>query len=216
MTKLVLDQLGVNFDRWLFRNLALEFQAGDWVTVVGKSGTGKTVLLKTIAGLITPDEGTVWLNEQVRVDYPINEFRQSVSYAVQTAHLFGKTVRDNLDLPFIVRDKKIDEGRQIKALEMMDLPADYLDKEIEELSGGQRQRVGVLRNLLFPPEVLLLDEISTGLDSETKDIMWQAIRQMHDEHQNIILTVTHDDSEIKAATKLLTLVNGEGVLSDGR
>ena len=95
----------------------------------------------------------------------------------------------------------------------MGLPENYLDMAVSELSGGERQRIGVLRNLLFPPKVLLLDEISTGLDSETKTAIWQAIHALHDRENNIVLSVTHDEQEIAEAQTVLTLHEGEGVLT---
>lgn len=110
----------------------------------------------------------------------------------------------------MVRQETVNEVNQREGLVKMGLPENYLDKAVSELSGGERQRIGVLRNLLFPPKVLLLDEISTGLDSETKTAIWQAIHALHDRENNIVLSVTHDEQEIAEAQTVLTLHEGEG------
>jgi putative ABC transport system ATP-binding protein len=90
------------------------------------------------------------------------------------------------------------------------LPADYLDKKITTLSGGEKQRVALIRNLLFRPEVLLLDEVTTGLDEESKEIVHQLIARVHQEGTTIV-QVTHDQEELAASKQLLHMEKG-GVL----
>ncbi|GJM48208.1 ABC transporter ATP-binding protein [Weissella soli] len=205
---LKVEQLGMTRDgQELFSNLSFTLKEDDWLTVVGPSGGGKSTLLKALAHLEQPTTGTVELNNG-NSDLTIAEYRQTVSYAVQSAQLFGNTVRDNLNLPFEVRGLEPNEKRQQTGLVQMGLDPLYLDKEIEELSGGQRQRVGVLRNLLFPPTVLLLDEITTGLDQESKQVLWQVIRDLQKEHHFAVVSVTHDQGEITGAAWQLTI--GEG------
>jgi putative ABC transport system ATP-binding protein len=214
MTTLAVSNLHIKVgDQNIINNLTFELNSGDWLTITGPSGTGKSTLLKIIAGLTTQDGGHVIVDDMDSLTADIGSYRQAVSYAAQSAQLFGKTVRDNLDLPFMVRGQEPDESKQRDGLTMVQLPAEYLDKDITELSGGERQRVGVLRNLLFPPKVLLLDEITTGLDAETKDDIWEAIAKQHDAEQNIVLSVTHDAEEISAASMTLHLEDGEGVMS---
>jgi putative ABC transport system ATP-binding protein len=214
MTKLTLEDVSYRVeDRVILDDLTAEFTGGDWLTIVGPSGTGKSTLLKIIAGLVTASAGIVRIDGHTDDEVGLTEYRQNVSYAVQAAQLFGRTVRDNLNLPFAVRRVAVDEPRQLEGLASVQLPTDYLDKPIVELSGGERQRVGVLRNLLFPPKVLLLDEITTGLDAETKQVIWAAIEEQHAKSQNIVLSVTHDSEEIDEAKMLLTLQDGKGAFS---
>ena len=89
----------------------------------------------------------------------------------------------------------------------MNLPADMLTKNITELSGGEKQRVALIRNLIFTPKVLLLDEITTGLDAATKDTVQQVMANFTKQGVTII-TVTHDESELAAADRLITIVDG--------
>ncbi|MGL5747772.1 MAG: ATP-binding cassette domain-containing protein, partial [Weissella cibaria] len=97
MTKLVVDQAGYQVEgRQIWHDISFELHDGDWVTVVGPSGGGKSTLLKAIAGLQDITEGHIFLNDEDVMRLPIGDYRQQVSYATQSAQLFGETVRDNL------------------------------------------------------------------------------------------------------------------------
>ncbi|MCM0583220.1 ATP-binding cassette domain-containing protein [Weissella diestrammenae] len=206
MVKLDGEKIGYQVEnRHILNDMTFSYTSGDWITIIGPSGSGKSTLLKIIAGLTVATTGQIKLDNVMATDYPISDYRQQVSYATQSAQLFGNTVRDNLNLPYQVRQLVPDELVQKQGLSSMALPENYLDQEISQLSGGERQRVGVLRNLLFPPKVLLLDEISTGLDAETKAIIWQKIDRVHAQNHGIVLSVTHDESEILKATHKLEL-----------
>ena len=130
-----------------------------------------------------------------------------VSYCYQQPSLFGETVEDNLAFPFQIRQKPVNHDRMVKALADVNLPADMLTKNITELSGGEKQRVALIRNLIFTPKVLLLDEITTGLDAATKDTVHQVMANFTKQGVTII-TVTHDESELAAADRLITIVDG--------
>ena len=108
-----------------------------------------------------------------------------------------------------IRQQDFDQKRAVAALASVNLPATYLDKPINDLSGGERQRVAILRNLLFPPQILLLDEISTGLDNENKAILHQEIMRVNQENGVTILAVTHDNEEISGANRLIKIVAGK-------
>lgn len=212
--RLAVKNLGKHYgEQVLFSNLNFTVTNDDWLTVIGESGSGKSTLLKIIAGLVDASTGDVLLNDKEQWAYPVDQYRQLVSYATQAAQLFGETVRDNLDLPFLVRKEKPDEEREIALLKQVELPADFLDRNIHDLSGGQRQRVGVARNLIFAPDVLLLDEISTGLDADTKTAIWHLVEHMQAVSHFAVLSVTHDAEEIKRAKWTLKIENGQGVLS---
>jgi putative ABC transport system ATP-binding protein len=116
-------------------------------------------------------------------------------------------VLDNLEFPFLVRKEKFADSRVRSLLTLVDLDEAYLEKPITELSGGERQRVALIRNLVFPPKMLLLDEVTTGLDEASKQIVHQFIADVH--AQGItILQVTHDRDEIEQAEKVLRIEKG--------
>ena len=122
--------------------------------------------------------------------------------------LFGETVLDNLTLPYTIRSLTPDQSKMMEHLEMVDLPKEYLAKNISELSGGERQRVALIRNILFLPQILLLDEVTTGLDEQTKMVIHRLIKDIHQKGCTI-LQVTHDETEIQAAEKLLIIQGGK-------
>ncbi|CAK8053710.1 ABC transporter ATP-binding protein [Eupransor demetentiae] len=192
----------------ILTDINFKLTSGQHWTLTGPSGGGKSTFLKALASLQPNTSGQLLLDGKAVSDYPINEYREAVSYAVQSALLFGKTVRDNLDLPFELRQQKADEQVQTEFLEKVNLPADYLDRSIQDLSGGQRQRVAVLRNLIFPPEFLLLDEITTGLDEESKKTVWSCVLNEQKEHNFGIISITHDPDEIKGAKHVIEIQGG--------
>lgn len=194
-------------DKTIMRDVNLTVPAGEWLTIVGPSGSGKSTLLKLAATLITPTSGTITFDGQPQDAMAKPAYRQAVSYCFQQPSLFGETVRDNLTFPFTIRGVAFDEAKSKQALESVDLPATMLDTDINDLSGGEKQRVALIRNLLFPPRMLLLDEVTTGLDATTKDIVHQLITRHHDAGMTIMM-VTHDETEIAAATKVLTVRAG--------
>lgn len=116
--------------------------------------------------------------------------------------------------PFLIRQLDFDESRVLAYLEALGLTGAYLDQAIKDLSGGEKQRVALVRNLLFEPKVLLLDEVTTGLDRETKALVHQLIDSYHQKGCTII-EVTHDKEEIETAHRLITIDKGE-VVDDRR
>ena len=109
--------------------------------------------------------------------------------------------------PFEIRQIHFDQERVLTALARLDLGPEFLDKPIKDLSGGEKQRVALVRNLLFEPKVLLLDEVSSGLDEKTKILLRTFLKDLHQEGVTLI-EVTHDQQEIEAAERLVTIVGG--------
>ena len=197
-------------DQEILQDVSFAVEEGDYLTLTGPSGSGKSTTLKLIAGLISPNKGEIFYKGQNLDSLDLVQYRRQVSYCFQQPTLFDKTVKDNLALPFAIRKQDFAEKRVQEALKQVDLPADYLDKKITTLSGGEKQRVALIRNLLFRPELLLLDEVTTGLDEESKQIVHQLIARVHQEGTTIV-QVTHDQEELAASKQLLHMEKG-GVL----
>lgn len=118
-------------------------------------------------------------------------------YCFQQPVLFGKTVKDNLSFPYQIRNKEVDLVRLDSLLKIVDLPAECLNKEINSLSGGEK-------HIVFLPKVLLLDEVTTGLDGKSKEIVHRLIESVHRQGTTIV-QVTHDQSEIQVAKNVLEI-----------
>ncbi|KOC90162.1 iron efflux ABC transporter ATP-binding subunit FetA [Winslowiella iniecta] len=191
----------------LLASVSLTLNAGDFVLLTGPSGSGKSTLLKIIASLLTPTTGNILFNGQPIIQLKAERYRQQVSYCFQTPVLFGDTVFDNLALPWQIRQQKIDRHKLQSWLQKVNLPADILDKTTEQLSGGEKQRVALLRNLQFLPDVLLLDEITSALDEENKQIINQLVASLAAEQGVAVVWISHDGAEISQAQRVLTLTS---------
>lgn len=198
--------------RQILNKVNLEVQAGDFLTLTGPSGGGKSTLLKIIASLISPSDGEIIFQGQNQHDYEITTYRQLVSYCFQQPSLFGQTVADNLQFPFVIRNEASSQVQIEQALTKVNLPTSYLNKNITELSGGEKQRVALLRNTMFLPKILLLDEVTVGLDARSIEIVHQFIKQLWQEAGLTIIQITHNQAELSQAAKVLWLE--EGSLSD--
>lgn len=192
----------------ILKDINLEIQKGKYITVVGPSGSGKSTLMRILASMISSTSGEVIFDGKSIETYDPILYRQKVSYAFQQPTLFGKTVRENLEFPFEVRKEEVDENKIIDYLKMVNLDESYIDKSVNDVSGGEKQRIALLRNLLFPPEVLITDEVTAGLDAENKGIVHKMLNQFN-QRGLTILRVTHDETEIDAAADKITIRKGE-------
>lgn len=200
MTAMIkVDHLNIASDQQrIIQNLSFEIQKGEFVSITGPSGSGKSTVLKYLAQLLDPRlqvSGDYQLMGKEVSDYTPVELRQHVAYFFQTPSLFGETVQDNLAFPYEIRHQAFDQKRAEHLLQEVDLSASFLNKSITSLSGGERQRVALVRNLMFPAEVLLLDEISSALDYATRQIIWRMLNQYRQGHEATILMISHMDEE---------------------
>lgn len=211
MTTIIkVDNLSIANERQAIINqLSFEIQQGEFVSITGQSGSGKSTVLKFLAQLNDPTlkvSGSYQLLGKDVNDYSPIELRQIVSYFYQTPSLFGDTVRDNLAFPYEIRHEEFDEQRAIEMLNNVDLSHSFLDKNIKSLSGGERQRVALIRNLMYPSKVLLLDEISSALDFNTRQIIWSWLERYRQEHDATILMVSHLDEEHEMTDRKIEIV----------
>ena len=203
-----LDNLGlVSPEKMILEGISLSIKEGEHLTITGPSGSGKSSLLKLLAALVSPSSGQLFYQGQEMGDLDPVAYRREVSYCFQQPVLFGQTVRDNVAFPFEIRQIPFDQERVLTALARLNLGPEFLEKPIKDLSGGEKQRVALVRNLLFEPKVLLLDEVSSGLDEKTKILLRTFLKDLHQEGVTLI-EVTHDQQEIEAAERLVTIVGG--------
>ena len=209
-----LENVGFKIEnQQILEDINFTVNKGDIITVTGPSGGGKSTLLKLMGLLISPTAGRIYYKNKEIIEYEATEYRKQVSYFFQNAVLFDQTVRQNLSFPADIREDNFDESRAKEGLETVQLPSTYLDKPIKDLSGGEKQRVALIRNLMYPPEVLLMDEVTSSLDQENREAVLSYIHRLNKEELVTILWVTHNQEEINASNEIITLVNGktEGV-----
>lgn len=192
-------------DRQLLKPVSLQLYQGDCVLLTGPSGSGKSTFLKILASLITPTSGQLFFRNSDITTLRAEAYRQQVSYCFQTPQLFGQTVYDNLALPWQIRRQKPQRDKLVAALESVNLYPDMLNKPVEQLSGGEKQRVGLLRNLQFMPEVLLLDEVTSALDEENRLSVLSLINRISAEEKVAVVRISHDVNDIQQAEQVLRL-----------
>ena len=159
--------------------------------------------------LLSKTSGELQFAGQPIESYDPIAYRRRVSYAFQQPTLFGETVADNLAFPYQIRQAPFDQQRAVTALEYVGLGEADLTKHVTDLSGGQRQRIALLRNVMIYPEVLILDEVTAGLDAENKTFVWNMIQHFNQDDHLTIIAITHDQSEIESAKRLVTIENGQ-------
>ncbi|GEN49631.1 ABC transporter ATP-binding protein [Alkalibacterium pelagium] len=192
----------------ILESISFSVEKGERVTITGPSGGGKSTLLKIIGNIINPTDGKVLFHgENIQETDPL-KYRQKVSYFFQNASLFDQTVRDNLSFPYDIRDEEFNEEKARDMLERVSLSRSYLDKPVNGLSGGEKQRVALIRNMMYLPEVLLLDEVTSSLDAENKEIIHKILNTLNKESGLTTLSVTHDENEISQADRVITIIDG--------
>jgi len=202
-----LQELGINFGRQpVLRDITLTIPRGQTLAVIGESGCGKTVLLKTIIGLLRPTSGHVVFNDQ-RIDQlsdkELTALRTRIGFLFQGAALFDSmTVAENVAFPLRenrrLRPEEIEKA-VVERVQQVGLPMSVLPKRPAQLSGGMRKRVGLARALVMKPEVLLYDEPTTGLDPIVSDVINELIIRTRKQNPVTSIVVTHD---MKTAQKV--------------
>ena len=195
-------------EKEILKDISFKIQKGDFLTIKGPSGSGKSTLLKLLAAIMNPSTGEIIYKGKPLSEYEITDYRKEVSYSFQNAALFGTTVADNLMFPYEIRNEPFDRDRAIALLDKVMLSEQYLDQKITELSGGEKQRVALIRNVLFTPEVLLLDEVTSALDAENRKVISDAILRLNRENNITVLWVTHNTDEINDAAQTIEMKEG--------
>lgn len=210
MSLLELQHVGYRVgDTPILQDVNLKIDKQEWVTIAGPSGSGKSTLVRIIASLLSKTSGELRFAGQPIESYDPIAYRRRVSYAFQQPTLFGETVADNLAFPYQIRQEPFDQQRAITALEYVGLGEGDLTKHVTDLSGGQHQRIALLRNVMIYPEVLILDEVTAGLDADNKAFVWNMIQHFNQDDHLTIIAITHDQSEIESAKRLVTIENGQ-------
>jgi phospholipid/cholesterol/gamma-HCH transport system ATP-binding protein len=198
---LQLEQLAVNFDgQEVLQDIDLQVPAGQRLAIIGESGCGKTVLLKTIIGLVRPSGGRVLFDgrELASLSEPeLARQRMRFGFVFQQAGLFDSmTIGENVAFPLRQHDlagEREIQQRVRETLTAVGLSEAVMDKRPGELSGGMRKRVGLARALVMQPEVFLYDEPTTGLDPIMSDVINELILQAGRLRPNVTsIVVTHD------------------------
>ncbi|MCL4481920.1 MAG: ATP-binding cassette domain-containing protein [Bacteroidetes bacterium] len=213
-----INNLRKNFgDQEVLKNVSLQLFNGENLVVLGKSGSGKSVLIKCIVGLLNPGGGTIDVlgqNVCALKSKELGELRKKIGFLFQSGALYDSmTVKQNLEFPLrrVKRDlsqREIDEKVK-EVLENVGL-ADAMDKMPSQLSGGMRKRISLARTIVVDPLIMLYDEPTTGLDPVTSDEISLLIDRIQKKYKTSSIIITHDiECARMTANRVIMLQDGE-------
>lgn len=200
----------------VLKDITMSLYKGENLVVLGKSGSGKSVLIKCIIGLLDPDQGTISVlgtkvNDMNRKQF--SELRKKIGFLFQSGALYDSmTVKQNLEFPLIRVKKQLTkkerEDKIKEVLESIGLP-EVLDKMPSELSGGMRKRVSLARTIVVDPLIMLYDEPTTGLDPVTSFEISDLINHVQAKYKTSSIIITHDiNCALKTANRIIMLEDG--------
>ena len=212
-----MEHLTKNFGHnHVLRDINLVINKGENLVILGKSGTGKSVLIKSIVGLVEIDEGKLFIlgqNISQLNDYELIEIRKKIGFLFQSGALYDSmTVRENLEFPLRRQLHRISKDERDSLVEeaLFDVGlADTIDLWPSELSGGMRKRLGLARTLILKPEIMLYDEPTTGLDPITSREISHLILEVQKKYNTSSIIITHDIGCTKlTANRIVVLKDG--------
>ncbi|MCB6970985.1 MULTISPECIES: ABC transporter ATP-binding protein [Butyricimonas] len=200
-------------EREILNDFNMEIRRGEFLTIIGSSGSGKTTVLKLINGLISPTFGIIYVDGKDISKEDQTLLRRNIGYVIQGIGLFPHmTVRKNIAyVPGLLnhRDKEKTRRAVERLIDVVGLEQEMLDRYPSELSGGQRQRVGIARALAANPDILLMDEPFGAVDEITRKMLQNEILRIHEQLGVTIVFITHDIKEaLKLGTRVMVMNKG--------
>lgn len=204
-------------ERVVLRDVSLEVYEKENLVVLGRSGTGKSVLIKCMVGLLHPDSGSI---NVLGYDVPtlsaakLHELRLQVGFSFQGSALYDSmTVRENLEFP-LKRNLNIHDAKRLHDMVITSLQEVGLEHTLHqkpaELSGGMKKRIGIARTLILKPKIMLYDEPTSGLDPETSGEINELILKVRDKYHTASIIITHDVSCARQTSdRIVALIEGE-------
>ncbi len=211
---------GTPFGRAALRDINLKIDEGEFVGIIGHTGSGKSTLIQHFNGLLKPTEGRVVINGMDTTGKELKELRRLVGIVFQYPEhqLFEETVYKDIAFGLRKQDLTEEEAREeiLKAVEVVGLNEDILEKSPFELSGGQKRRVAIAGVLVMKPSILILDEPTAGLDPRGRDEIFGFITRIHKEMGITVILVSHIMEDIARLVDRVIVMNEGTIEMDGR
>lgn len=213
--------VGTPFQRSAVEGLSLDIRRGEFLGIIGHTGSGKSTLIQHLNGLLKPSSGTIYLDGADIWAEPKKirsvRFRVGLVFQYPEYQLFEDTVRK--DVAFGPKNMGLDarevERRVLAAIEAVGLDESVLDKSPFALSGGQKRRVAIAGVMAMEPEVLILDEPTAGLDPRGRESILQLLREYHEKRGSTVVLVSHSMEEIARNAQRIIVLSGGGVCMEG-
>jgi phospholipid/cholesterol/gamma-HCH transport system ATP-binding protein len=208
-------------DQRVLNSVNLLVARGETMTVLGRSGTGKSVMLKLLIGLQKPDSGTIEINGEeitaMSLD-ELNRVRKTIGFLFQGAALYDSlSVEENVAFPLRRHMKMSDDERHARVRDLLARVGvdDAAAKMPSDISGGMKKRVGLARALALDPQIMLLDEPTAGLDPITAGEINELIRELQKERNTSSVVVTHDMRSVRTVADRIALLNEGNIVAEG-
>ena len=213
--------VGTPFQRSAVEGLSLDIRRGEFLGIIGHTGSGKSTLIQHLNGLLKPSSGTIYLDGADIWAEPKKirsvRFRVGLVFQYPEYQLFEDTVRK--DIAFGPKNMGLAadevERRVLAALSAVGLDESVLDKSPFALSGGQKRRVAIAGVMAMEPEVLILDEPTAGLDPRGRESILQMLREYHEKRGSTVVLVSHSMEEIARNAQRIIVLSGGGVCMEG-
>ena len=201
----------------VIKNLSLDIESGDYVSIVGHNGCGKSTLARLLVGLLIPKEGTISICDQELSDQTLSDIRKKIAIVFQNPdnQFIGATVEDDIAFSLenmcVPREEMVSLVKEYASKVGME---NYLSKEPGYLSGGQKQRVAIADALVRNPEILILDEATSMLDPSGKQDILNLVNKMREENPRLtVISITHDIDEAYLSNRIVLMHSGEVILN---
>ena len=206
----------------VLKNINLELEKGENIVILGRSGTGKSVTIQCVVGMLKPDEGSVKVFGQEVSELSekeLKELRMKIGFLFQSGALYDSmTVRENMEFPLTrvlkIKDQVEIDKRVEQALDSVGL-LDAIDKMPSDLSGGMRKRAGLARTIIVDPEIMLYDEPTTGLDPITSREISDLILKIQKKQNTSSIIITHDMECARIASDRVVIMNEGEYVAEG-
>lgn len=200
------------------QGINIDIKKGEFVSIIGKSGSGKSTMLNLIGCLDIPTKGSIYLDDHNIAHLKEDELARirgkKIGFIFQTFNLIPSlNIVENVSMPMIFQNNLTDDQRERKAKQLLELVhlSHRFQHKPSELSGGERQRVAIARSLANDPEVILADEPTGNLDTKTGEQILKLLSDLHKHHGKTLIIVTHDLSIAKQADRIIKLQDGRVV-----
>ena len=199
-------------DRYDVNNVSFHVKRGEWLSIVGHNGSGKSTTIRLIDGLLEAESGEIWIDGQLLSSQNVWDLRRQIGMVFQNPdnQFVGATVED--DVAFGLENQGLPreemKKRVAESLELVGM-LDFKKREPARLSGGQKQRVAIAGVVALRPAILILDEATSMLDPEGRRELIQTVQEIRKDHQMTVVSITHDLEEVAMSDRVLVMKKGQ-------